>query len=151
MGAVQTGVQFWVVFYKGNKSFLCNTKHTITLSYVTHHDLRERVSSSDTKPLFELKNCLLEKCYNANISVQGDDTDSLELHQPHRDTLTCSKCKAFYTNYIELNSDQAAELEIQTQNQSLSEVWHSASVGLQIVLRDQKSKEGFKYQSVEIY
>ncbi len=24
-------------------------------------------------------------------------------------------------------------------------------VGLQIVLRDQKSKEGFKYQSVEIY
>ncbi len=25
------------------------------------------------------------------------------------------------------------------------------SVGLQIVLRDQKSKEGFKYQSVEIY
>ncbi len=26
-----------------------------------------------------------------------------------------------------------------------------AAVGLQIVLRDQKSKEGFKYQSVEIY
>ncbi len=26
-----------------------------------------------------------------------------------------------------------------------------SSVGLQIVLRDQKSKEGFKYQSVEIY
>ncbi len=25
------------------------------------------------------------------------------------------------------------------------------NVGLQIVLRDQKSKEGFKYQSVEIY
>ncbi len=97
-----------------------------TPSYDTHHDLRERVSSSDTKPLFELKNSLLEKCYNANVSVQGDDTDSLELHQPHGDTLTCSKCKAFYTKYIELNSDQAAELEIQTQNQSLSEVWHSA-------------------------
>ncbi len=87
---------------------------------------RERVSSSDTKPLFELKNSLLEKCYNANVSVQGDDTDSLELHQPHGDTLTCRKCKTFYTKYIELNSDQAAELEIQTQNQSLSEVWHSA-------------------------
>ncbi len=96
-----------------------------TPSYDTHHDLRERVSSSDTKPLFELKNSLLEKCYNANVSVQGDDTDSLELHQPHGDTLTCRKCKAFYTKYIELNSDQAAELEIQTQNQSLSEVWHS--------------------------
>ncbi len=40
--------------------------------------------------------------------------------------MICSKCKAFYTKYIELNSDQAAELEIQTQNQSLSEVWHSA-------------------------
>ncbi len=57
--------------------------------------------------------------------MQGDDTDSLELHQPHGETLTCSKCKAFYSKYIELNSDQAAELEIQTQNQSLSEVWHS--------------------------
>ncbi len=97
-----------------------------TPSYDTHHDLRERVSSSDTKPLFELKNSLLEKCYNANVSVQGDDTDILELHQPHGETLTCRKCKAFYTKYIELNIDQAAELEIQTQNQSLSEVWHSA-------------------------
>ncbi len=27
----------------------------------------------------------------------------------------------------------------------------SAVVGLQIVLRDQKSKEGFKYQSVGVY
>lgn len=97
-----------------------------TPSYDTHHDFRERVSSSDTKPLFELKNSLLEKCYNANVSVLGDDTDSLELHQPHGETLTCSKCKTFYNKYIELNSDQAAELEIQTQNQSLSEVWHSA-------------------------
>ncbi len=33
MGAVQTGVQFWVVFYEGNQSFLCDTKHTITLSF----------------------------------------------------------------------------------------------------------------------
>lgn len=97
-----------------------------TPSYDTHQDFRERVSSSDTKPLFELKNSLLEKCYTANVSVQGDDTDSLEVHQPHGETLTCSKCKAFYSKYIELNFDQAAELEIQTQNQSLSEVWHSA-------------------------
>ncbi len=29
--------------------------------------------------------------------------------------------------------------------------YNIAYVGLQIVLRDQKSKEGFKYQSVEIY
>ncbi len=29
--------------------------------------------------------------------------------------------------------------------------WKIVGVGLQIVLRDQKSKEGFKYQSVEIY
>ncbi len=32
LGAVQTGVQFWVVFYEGNKSFLCDTKQPITLS-----------------------------------------------------------------------------------------------------------------------
>ncbi len=32
MGAVQTGVQFGGIFYEGNKSFLCDTKHTISLS-----------------------------------------------------------------------------------------------------------------------
>ncbi len=30
-------------------------------------------------------------------------------------------------------------------------VWPLGIVGLQIVLRDQKSKEGFKSQSIEIY
>jgi len=97
-----------------------------TPCYDTHHDFRETVGSSDTKALFELKNSLLEKCYNANVPEQADDIDSIELHQPHGETLTCGKCKSFYNNYIEMNSDQAAELEIQTQNQSLSEVWHSA-------------------------
>lgn len=40
-----------------------------TPSYDTHQDFREGVSSSDTKPHFELKNSLLEKCYTANVSV----------------------------------------------------------------------------------
>ncbi len=34
---------------------------------------------------------------------------------------------------------------------AVNEIGPLVSVGLQIVLRDQKSKEGFKYQSVEIY
>ncbi len=36
MGAVQTGVHLGGYFYEGNKSFLCDTKHTISLlgSYV---------------------------------------------------------------------------------------------------------------------
>ncbi len=34
MGAVQTGVQLWVVLYEGNKSFVCATKQPITLSQV---------------------------------------------------------------------------------------------------------------------
>ncbi len=34
VGAVQTGVQLWVVFYEGNKSFVCATKQPITLSQV---------------------------------------------------------------------------------------------------------------------
>ncbi len=32
MGAVQTGVQFGGIFYEGNKSFLCDTRHTLSLS-----------------------------------------------------------------------------------------------------------------------
>lgn len=38
-----------------------------TPSYDTHHDFRERVSSSDTKPLFELKKTVFWK--NATMQM----------------------------------------------------------------------------------
>lgn len=113
-------------------SQLPNTPH-----YQSHKDFRESVDKSQTKPLFLLKNTLLEKCYNATPSAeqqgsrtgQGNsavDHSIFQPHQNHDDDLSCGKCKAFYQAYIDIHGEQAGKLELETREQSASDLWHSS-------------------------
>ncbi|XP_048091752.1 uncharacterized protein LOC125289110 [Alosa alosa] len=106
-----------------------------TPQYQSHKDFRESVDKSLTKPLFLLKNTLLEKCYNATPSAeqqgrskeQGTINDLTFLsHQNHDSDLSCVKCQKFYQAYVSMDGKQADTLELETRGQSASDLWHSS-------------------------
>lgn len=93
------------------------------------------METSQTKPLFLLKNTLREKCYNATPSVeqqgsskeQGTINDLTFLsHQNHDSDLSCVKCQKFYQAYVNMDGKQADTLELETRGQSASDLWHSS-------------------------
>ncbi|XP_041939761.1 uncharacterized protein LOC121700690 [Alosa sapidissima] len=106
-----------------------------TPQYQSHKDFRESVDKSLTKPLFLLKNTLLEKCYNATPSAeqqgrskeQGTINDLTFLsHQNHDSDLSCVKYQKFYQAYVNMDGKQADTLELEMRGQSASDLWHSS-------------------------
>ena len=117
---------------------LPNTPH-----HVSHKDFRDSVDKSTLQPLFVLKNTLLGKCYNASPSAEQPSTSYsavddtiLQPHQIHNNELSCNPCKAFYQAYVEVSDAQAAQLELETREQSASDLWHNCrKIRLQQVLQ----------------
>lgn len=103
-----------------------------TPRHVSHKDFRDSVDKSTLQPLFVLKNTLLGKCYNASPSAEQPSTSYsavddtiLQPHQIHNNELSCNPCKAFYQAYVEVSDAQAAQLELETREQSASDLWHN--------------------------
>ena len=105
-----------------------------TPQYMSHAEFLTNVDKDPTKPLFQLKNSLLGKCYRAKPVVQpcslahtAVDARFLRPHQTHAGSdLTCETCKSFYECYVQVSSAQAFTLESETREQSSSDLWHNA-------------------------
>lgn len=122
--------------HKAEQQYNVNCRAAVTQSlpnaphYLTHKDFRDGVDKAPIQPLFLLKNTLLEKCYNASPSAEPPqnstvDKDFVQPHQTHSNDLSCNQCKTFYQAYIEVSKEQAAQLELETREQSPSDLWHN--------------------------
>ena len=99
---------------------LPNTPH-----HLSHKDFRDSADTTPIQPLFLLKNSLLENCYNVSPSAEQPsrrtsavDDKIIQPHETHSNDLTCDLCKTFYQTYVEVGDAQAAQLELETRQQS---------------------------------
>lgn len=119
-------------------------------SYQTHEQFLEAVNSSAVSELFNIPGTLLHKAVTAKCGGSSGACEAYQ-HSSHSDSsVTCGLCQSFYETYVNVSSDQCAQVETLTKEQSLSQLWKdtrririTASTAKKVPVRDTTNPDRF--------